>query len=444
MDIFTDIKKYFQENLDEPSYQKWVESISYIGCSADIVFLGVPNASSLNWFKNNFGKRINEHLKQSRNLSVRFVSIDEDECESITETRSIIKKKMESNLQKKYTFDSFVQSDSNRIAYSFAYSVSEFPGKSYNPLYIFSDVGLGKTHLLHAIGNRIISNSKSLIPVYLTTSDFMNEYVEFTRMNKRPEFIKKYTSIDVLLIDDIQYITRWGGTSEQFYYIFNSLIQQEKQIVICSDKHPDNIPDLENRIRTRFEMGGIADILPYDLETRIAILKKKIKERKKIIKTDFIILDEVLYFLASTINDNIRKLEGSLNRLLGYADLKFADKKDTTLNLAFAKEALKPIIDITKKTVTIDTIQEFIAEKFSLKTTDLKTKNNSPKIALPRQIGMYLAKKLTKSSLSEIGYRFGGKHHTTVLHSIGKIDKLMNEDSDFLKKVNSYVSFFSE
>lgn len=443
MEEFNRLKSYLEEILDNPTYQKWAEQIFLIGCNNNLLFVGVPNNDTLTWFKSNLLERINTHFRKNCGFTVRFVSCAEED-EYQVETRPVTKKKFDSNLQKKYTFDSFVQSDSNRIAYSFAYSVSEFPGKSYNPLYIFSDVGLGKTHLLHAIGNRIQATNKSLNSIYLTTSDFMNEYVEFTRMNKRPEFIKKYTSIDVLLIDDIQYITRWGGTSEQFYYIFNSLIQQEKQIVICSDKHPDNIPDLENRIRSRFEMGGIADILPYDLETRIAILKKKIRERKKFIKSDFIIPDEVLYFLASTFNNNIRSLEGSLNRLLGFADLKFSDKRESELSLAFAKEALKPLIDIAKKSVSIDTIQEFIAEKYSLKVSDLKTKNNSPKIALPRQIGMYIAKRLTKSSLNEIGFRFGGKHHTTVLHAIGKVEKMMESDSDFSRKVDSYVSFFSD
>ena len=239
-----------------PSIKKWIEPLKYIGTLENTLFLGAPDKKNLQWIKQNLLEDINHYTKNNFNFITKIVPLDEEE--NVQETADAVRKNAnhDSRLQKKYTFDSLVQSDSNRIAYSFAHSVSEFPGKSYNPLYIYSDVGLGKTHLMQAIGNRIIENNDKISVVYLTTSDFMNEYVEYTRLSKRSDFIKKYTSIDVLLIDDIQYITKWGGTSEQFYYIFNNLIQQEKQIVICADKHPDNIPDLEKRIKSRFEMGG--------------------------------------------------------------------------------------------------------------------------------------------------------------------------------------------
>jgi len=318
--------------------------------------------------------------------------------------------------------------------------VSEYPGKSYNPLYIYSDVGLGKTHLMQAIGNRILKNNSQMNVIYLTTSDFMTEYVEYTRLNKVPEFIKKYTTIDVLLVDDIQYIAKWGGTREQFYYIFNHFIQKEKQIVMCSDTHPDKIPNLEKRIKSRFEMGGLADILPYDFETRLAILKEKIKDKE----TDFIIDEEVIQFLASSVKDSIRKLEGALTRLLGYADLKYTDKKGMPITLPFAKEALKAYLNFEKKSISLESVQEFVAEKYSIKVDELKSKNNSPKIAMPRQVAMYLAKKLTRYPLAEIGNAFGGKHHTTVLHSIAKIEKLIREDPDFSRIIEAYVEFFKD
>jgi chromosomal replication initiator protein len=270
----------------------------------------------------------------------------------------------------------------------------------------------------------------------------MKEYVEYTRLNKVSEFTKKYTSVDILLIDDIQYITRWGGTREQFYYIFNKLIQMEKQIVICSDKHPDNIPDLEHRIKSRFEWGGLVDILHYDLEGRIAILKKKIDERKEFSKNTFQIPEEVIYFLASSIKDNIRKLEGALNRLIGFADLKFSDTKKNTITLSFAKEALKPFISLSKKETTVKGIQEFIAQKYNIKVPDLVSKSNKQDIAFPRQIAMYICKKLTKIPLHEIGNKFGGKHHSTVLHSIKKIEKEMESDYDFSKEINNLIDLF--
>lgn len=439
------VKEYLKTVLDAPLYRKWIDPLKYIGTLEDTIFVGAPDFKSINWLKQNLLETINTYTKKHLNLTLKIVSLCEEEMDAsspVLERRS--SSTHNSNLTKKFTFDKFVQCDQNRIAYSFAFSVSEYPGKSYNPLYIYSDVGLGKTHLMHAIGNRLLSSNPSISVIYLTTNDFMNEFVEYMRLNKRSEFIKKYTTVDVLLIDDIQYITKWGGTSEQFYYIFNSLIQQEKQIVMCSDKHPDNIPDLEKRIKSRFEMGGIADILPYDLETRIAILKEKLKERQKIFDNDFVVPEDVLYFLASSIKDNVRKLEGALNRLLGYADLKHADHRDTPINLSFAKEALKPYINLEKKDITIETIQEYIADKFEVSVEELKSKNNSPKVALPRQISMYLIKKLTKFPLTQIGSKFGGKHHTTVLHSIAKIEKMLEEDAEFSRKVESFVEFFTD
>ncbi len=444
MDNFKKLKNYLKTVLDEPSMNKWIEPLKYIGFLDNTLFLGAPDKKNLSWIKQNLLEDINNHTKKNFKFITKIVPLDEDE--NLQETADTTGKNLnlDSRLQKKYTFDSLVQSDSNRIAYSFAHSVSEFPGKSYNPLYIYSDVGLGKTHLMQAIGNRIIEKNNKINVAYLTTSDFMYEYVEYTRLNKRQDFIKKYTSVDVLLIDDIQYITKWGGTSEQFYYIFNNLIQQEKQIVICSDKHPDNMPDLEKRIKSRFEMGAIVDIFPYDLEARIAILQKKIAERKNIYHNDLTLPNDVIEFLANAIKDNIRKLEGALNRLLGYAELKHADLQSSMITLPFAKEALRPYINIEKKAITIDTIQEFISEKFDIRIEELKSKNNSPKIALPRQVAMYLTKKLTRNPLVEIGQAFGGKHHTTVLHSINKIEKMLQTDNDFSRKVNSYVEFFTD
>jgi chromosomal replication initiator protein len=449
MENFNKIKTYLKTILDKPTYDKWVEPLTFIKTMNKIIFVGSPDKKKTSWIKKNLLKKITTYAKNEFNLTFKLIPFyEEEDDETISSPANKNKLKYNdiygSNLQKKYTFDSFAQLDANRIAYSFAYSVSEFPAKSYNPLYIYSDVGLGKTHLLYAIGNKIVETKKNMSVIYLTSSDLMNEYVEYSRFNKRSEFLKKYTSVDVLLIDDIQYITKWGGTSEQFYYIFNKLIQNEKQIVICSDKHPDNIPDLQDRIKSRFEWGGIVDILPYDLEGRIVILKKKIDERKNLFKSDFEIPEEVLYFLASSIKDNIRKLEGALNRLIGYANLKYSDKKGNKITLDFAKEALKPYISIKKKTITIERIQEYIAKKFDLKSKDLISKSNLKKIAYPRQIAMYMCKKLTKNSLTEIGDKFGGKHHTTVLHSIRKIEDKTKNDQEFLKKINYFIKFFKE
>lgn len=440
---FDEIKNRIREIVDLPTYEQWVAPLDFISIKNKIILLGSSDNKRLSWLKDNLLEKLNTYLKKDFDLTVRLVSLNDDEdCPGIQPSYTPATNHFDSNLQKKFTFDSFVQLDQNRMAYSFAHSVAEFPGKSYNPLYIYSDVGLGKTHLMYAIGNKIRENFKNMQVLYLTTNDLMKEYVEHARFSKGAEFTRKYTSVDVLLIDDIQYITRWGGTREQFYYIFNKLIQIEKQIVICSDKHPDNIPDLEDRIKSRFEWGGLVDILHYDLEGRMAILKRKVDERKRIIKNDFDIPDEVIEYLASSIKDNIRKLEGALNRLIGFANLKFSDTSQNVVNLSFAKEALKPYISLRKKIVTIEEIQEFIAKRYNIQVVDLISKNNKQEIAFPRQVAMFLCKKITDIPLHEIGARFGGKHHTTVLHSINKIEKEIENDNELSRKVEDFIEFF--
>jgi len=456
-------KNYLKNILDKPTFEKWILPLSYIGSKENIAFIGSPDKKKTTWIKNNLLTKINKHTKKEFNFILRLVPLydDDEKIEETVEDKSLenfgngnfvspykeeIKQPFfyKSNIQSRYTFDNFVQVDQNRMAYSFARNVSEFPGQNYNPLYIYSDVGLGKTHLLYAIGNHIINNNKSTRVIYSTTNDFMHDYVESNRLNKRTDFINKYISVDVLLIDDLQYITKWEGTSEQFYYIFNKLIQFEKQIVLCCDKPPDDIKGLEKRIKSRFEWGSIVNIHHYDLEGRLAILKNKLSERRHLIKYDFEIPEEVLFFLASSIKDNVRKLEGALNRLIGVANLKFPDSKGTIITLDFAKEALKPIISLRKKIVTIEAIREFIAQKFNIKIDDLVSKSNKREIAEPRQIAMYLCKKLTKKPLNEIGNKFGGKHHSTVLHSINKIETSIKNDNELSKEINSIIRFFED
>ncbi|MCK4765192.1 MAG: chromosomal replication initiator protein DnaA [Candidatus Aminicenantes bacterium] len=447
MENLEQIKNFIETVLDKPTFDKWIVPLSFLAVANKIILAGSTDSKKLSWIKQNLLDKINSLTKKEFGLSLKLISLNEEEDDFSLSSPAVeltgkARSFKETNLQKKYTFDSFVQLDQNRMACSFAHSVAEFPAKSYNPLYIYSDVGLGKTHLMVAIGNRILENNKNFNVRYLTTNDLMKEYVEYTRQNKVSEFTKKYTSVDILLVDDIQYITRWGGTREQFYYIFNKLIQLEKQIVICSDKHPDNIPDLEHRIKSRFEWGGLVDIHHYDLEGRIAILKTKIEERKELFKNDFVIPEDVIFFLASSISDNIRKLEGALNRLIGVANLKFSDTRKSPITLAFVKEALKPFISLRKKPATVKGIQEFVAQKFNIKVNDLISKSNKKDIAYPRQIAMFVCKKLTKIPLYEIGDKFGGKHHSTVLHSIKKIEKRMEANYEFDKEINDLIEFF--
>lgn len=447
MDDFELAKNYLRNLLDKPTFEKWILPLSYLTTKNNIVFVGSPDKNKTSWIKKNLLKKINQHTHKEFNFSLKLVPLyDEEEADTDPADDGMETKKfnIKNNLKLRYTFENFVQVDQNQMAFSFAHNVAEFPAKSYNPLYIYSDVGLGKTHLMNAIGNRILKNNPGMRVIYATSSEFMNEYVEFNRLNKRTEFTKKYTSVDVLLIDDIQYITKWEGTSEQFYYIFNQLREMEKQIVLCSDKHPDHIPNLENRIRSRFEWGAVVDILHYDLEGRMAILKNKLEEREDLVNNHFEIPEEVLDYIASSIKDNVRKIEGALNRLIGYASLKFADSQGAKITLSFAKDALRSIIPLKKKTLTIERIQEYIAKKFNVTAADLKSKSNKRDIAHPRQIAMYITKKLAKTPLNEIGNKFGGKHHSTVLHSIKKIETSIEKDPEFKLQVESYMRFFEE
>ncbi len=441
-------KNFLKNILDKPTFEKWILPLSYIGTQNNIAFVGSPDKNKTVWIKNNLLDNINKLTKKEFDFILKLVPLYDDEMEENSATPGNGEIKFaytcNSNLQTRYTFNNFVQVDQNRMAYSFSRNVSDFPGQNYNPLYIYSDVGLGKTHLLYAIGNHLLKNNPQIRVIYSTTNDFMHDYVESNRLNRRTDFINKYISVDVLLIDDLQYITKWEGTSEQFYYIFNKLIQSEKQIVLCCDKPPDDIDGLEKRIKSRFEWGSIVNILHYDLEGRLAILKNKLAERKHMIKHDFEFPEEVLFFLASTIKDNVRKLEGALNRLIGVANLKFSDADETKITLDFTKEALKPLISLNKKTISIESIREFVAQKYSIKLEDLVSKSNKREIAEPRQIAMYLCKKLTKRPLNEIGNYFGGKHHSTVLHSINKIENTIENDSNFSRELNSIIAYFEE
>lgn len=463
MENLEKLNNYLLDEFGINAYNKWIKPLSYIGNNNDIHFFGSPDEKKTDWINNdniitkinsyskkNFGftikivplydeKNFNHHEKENRKDNENY-NINSGEINFITHknNNSYIK----SNLVEKFTFDNFIQRESNQFAYALSFNVSEFPGKSYNPLYIYSDVGLGKTHLLNAIGNKILKNNKNMRVKCLTSSEFMFEFTESTRKQKKNDFITKFESLDVLLIDDIQFITKWAGTKEQFFNIFNKLINMEKQIVICSDTHPDDIPDLEKRLRTRFVMGNIVDIKPYDFEGRLAILNKKIEERKNKIKYDFDFPEDVVFFIAEKVSSNIRALEGALNRLIATASLKFPDKKSIKIDIPFAKKSLEPFINLNNKKITFDSIKEFIANKYNIKKSDLISKSNKNDIAFPRQIAMYLCKKLIKCTLTEIGKNFGGKHHSTVLHSINKVEKNVENDEDFSRIVENYEEYF--
>ena len=332
-------------------------------------------------------------------------------------------------LNPKYTFDTFVIGNSNRFAHAASLAVAEAPAQAYNPLFIYGGVGLGKTHLMHAIGHYILSQNPDTKVLYVSSEKFTNELINSIRDDKNEEFRNRYRNIDVLLIDDIQFIAGKERTQEEFFHTFNSLHEANKQIIISSDRTPKEIPTLEDRLRSRFEWGLIADIQPPDLETRVAILKKKAELEG--IEID----NEVLLFIANRIESNIRELEGALIRIMAYSSL-----TNNKLDVAVAEEALKDIISDNKpKPITSDLIQEVVASHFDLKVEDFKSRKRNRPIAYPRQIAMYICRELTDLSLPKIGDEFGGRDHTTVIHAYDKISQEIEEDPQVKETIDNLI-----
>jgi chromosomal replication initiator protein len=334
-------------------------------------------------------------------------------------------------LNPRYTFDTFIVGPSNQFAHAACRAVAEAPSRSYNPLFIYGGVGLGKTHLMHAIGHYVVQHNPGLTLTYISSERFMNEMINAVRFDRVLEFRARYRSVDVLLVDDIQFVSGKEGTQTEFFHTFNALHDAQKQIVISSDRPPHEIPALEERLRSRFEWGLIADIQPPDLETKTAILKKKAENEAVPLP------DNVAMYIASRIKSNIRELEGSLIRLLAYASL-----TGRPLTIELAQDALRNVLDHDERAVTIEQIQKFVAEYYQLKLHDLKSRNNSKSVAMPRQVAMYLCKMLTHASLPEIGRSFGGKHHSTVIHSIKKVDELRKNNTEFSNLVANFLESF--
>jgi chromosomal replication initiator protein len=335
-------------------------------------------------------------------------------------------------LNARYTFDAFVKGAGNEFAHAAAVAVAESPSRAYNPFFLYGGVGMGKTHLMQAIGHEIKRRYPHMSICYLSSERFTNEMINSLRYDKMTTFRDKFRKTDVLLVDDIQFLAHKERTQEEFFHTFNALHEASRQIVIASDRPPKELAEIEDRLRSRFEWGLIADIQPPDLETKVAILQKKAEQERVQLPT------EVALFIASNIRSNVRELEGALIRLIAKSSLEGHE-----ISLAYAQDALKNFIDSQQRKVTIDSIQKAVAEQFGLRLQEIKAKNNSRAIVYPRQIAMYLAKHLTDSSLPEIGRQFGGKHHTTVLHSVDKIEECRKSDKDLNRMINKLTETLS-
>jgi chromosomal replication initiator protein len=429
------ILKEIESKVDPKSFETWFEPTGFIGQDQDCLYVKVPNSYFRDWLSFHYSNLINESCQSlfGKPFDIRYIY---DDTPSSFMRRSPEQRKSKPgpafnpNLNPNYTFANFVVGSCNQFAHAAATAVANNPAKSYNPLYIYGGAGLGKTHLMNAIGHFAIQqNSRSKI-LYVTTEKFMNDLVNHLQYGKVLEFREKYRSVDLLIMDDIHYLSGRERTKEEFFHTFNHLYDSQKQIVISSDCPPKEIPHLEDRFRSRFEWGLIADLKAPDIETRIAILKKKAD-------IEAVSLPEaVALYIADKVQSNIRELEGYLRRVIAFASL-----KGERIDLDLTKEALKSLLDTSETIVTVEKIQKLICHKFKIKPSQLKSRNNSPKISFPRQIAMYLAKEMTRTSLPEIGKKFGGKHHTTVIHSIRKIEKLRAEDPEFNKEINSLMAF---
>jgi chromosomal replication initiator protein len=428
--LWDDVLAKVEAKVNRHSFATWFRPTSFLFLQGSRLMIGVPNAQFKEWLNKNYQAVIAEALHDLGRADVQVVFEDAPEA-APAEGSTGAARDIPFALNPKYTFESFVVGSSNQFAHAAARAVAEIPSKSYNPLFIYGGVGLGKTHLMHAIGHYIQARQRRLNLCYISSDRFINEMINAIRFDRLPAFRQKYRAIDVLLVDDIQFIAGKDRTQEEFFHIFNALHDAQKQIVISSDCPPRQIPTLEERLHSRFEWGLIADIQAPDIETKVAILRKKAEAERVEIS------DNVALFIASKVRTNIRELEGSLIRLIAYASLTGRD-----IDLPLAQEVLRDLLHTEDKPITIEMIQKFVADRYNVKLTELKAKNNAKAVAVPRQIAMYLTKALTDASLPMIGKEFGGKHHSTVIHSVRKIDGLRKRDPEFDRLINSYVQAF--
>ena len=430
MNLWDDVLARVEAKVNRHSFATWFRPTTFSDLDGGTLRVRVPNAQFKEWMDRNYQAVIAEALTEIGRADVHVVFDSEPEAPpAAAETTSGERDTVA--LNPKYTFESFVVGSSNQFAHAAARAVAEIPSKSYNPLFLYGGVGLGKTHLMHAIGHYIQARNRHLKLLYISADRFINEMINAIRFDRLPAFRQKYRTIDVLLVDDVQFIAGKDRTQEEFFHIFNALHDAQKQIVISSDCPPRQIPTLEERLHSRFEWGLIADIQPPDIETKVAILRKKAAAEKVELP------ENVALFIASKVKTNIRELEGSLIRLIAYASLTGRD-----IDLPLTQEILRDLLHTDERPITIEMIQKFVADHFGVKLNELKAKNNSKAVAEPRQIAMYLTKALTNASLPEIGKGFGGKHHSTVIHSVRKIDTMRKRDPEFDRLINSFVQSF--
>lgn len=447
--LWQDTLEQLESNLNPQHFNTWIKPLKLVKLDQDVVVIEVPNRFILDWIRDNYARLIKEILADlsAVNYSLQFEVAgleDKPALPQSPKTATPVAQRKDSslpaneqqnglNLNRKYTFDEFVSGSSNQFACAAALAVANNPATTYNPLFIYGGVGLGKTHLVNAIGNFVLKKSPGTRVCYYTSEKFMNELINSLRYNRMDEFRNKFRSMDILLIDDIQFIAGKERTQEEFFHTFNALYESHKQIVVTSDKFPKEIPGLEDRLRSRFEWGLIADIQTPDIETKQAILEMKAEQN------NIDLPEDVASFLANSVCSNVRELEGYLIRIGAYASL-----TSTPINLQMARDVLKDILIEKNKELSIEEILKRVSAHFNVKISDIKSSRRHKAIVLPRQVAMYLARTLTSASYPEIGEKFGGKDHSTIIHAINKIEKLALEDYSLRNNLDSLRKSLTE
>ena len=435
--IWIYLKDKFKEDLSKVSFDTWIDSAQVLSVSNQLITIQVPTTLHKEYWENHLATKIVEYLYEyaGQEITPRFLTKDEQDQQEheedimeVTTTPNVFRS---SELNSKYTFDTFVIGKGNQMAHAAALVVSEEPGTIYNPLFFYGGVGLGKTHLMHAIGHQYLSINPDKNVKYVSSETFANDFISSIQNRTQEEFREKYRTVDLLLVDDIQFFADKEGTQEEFFHTFNALYDDRKQIVLTSDRLPNEIPKMQERLVSRFAWVLSVDITPPDLETRIAILRKKADAERLEIPND------TLSYIAGQIDSNIRELEGALVRVQAYATM-----QNLEITTSLAADALKSMIKDSDKELSIEQIQEDVADYYQITVDDLKGKRRVKTIVIPRQIAMYLARELTDASFPKIGAEFGGKDHTTVLHAHEKITKLMNEDPKMKREINELKEQF--
>lgn len=421
------VAETLRQQLSAEDYATWLKPLKPVAVNGAEILVQAPNGHFLHALEETFGAALYAAAGSAPGgpYQLRFTVLESDSVEPAAAVSG-------DRLNPKYTFETFVVGGSNQFAHAAARAVAESPSHSYNPLFLYGGVGLGKTHLLHAIGHHLRARNPPLRVMYVATEQFLNELINSIRYERMPSFRERYRSMDVLLVDDVQLLANKERTQEEFFHTFNALYTNQKQIILSSDSPPRSIPTLEERLRSRFEWGLIADIQPPDLETKVAILRRHADANAVSLP------DDVGLFIARQVKSNIRELEGLLTRVLAFSSL-----TGKPLSLELAHETLKDILPEAGRRIPGTEIVKFVARHYGLKVSEIKSRNNTKQIAFPRQVAMYLCKQITDLSFPEIGKLFNDKHHSTVMYSVEKIEELRGSDADFERTLDTMIRHFS-